>query len=177
MATYKVRRFSLRDLILVLGVCAFPIFTWSLYYFFERLPAWLYYLDLWEIVGIFAYTQLFALVESVTILLTLALAAVLLPVFFRGRFVAVGSVLVLFLAGIAMLVQREDNALRALSPVPLLIAAAIALTLTLLLVLIYRRTRVQSLVEAFAERVSVLLYLYLPISLIGLVVVVIRNMG
>lgn len=139
------------------------------------MPAWLYYLEIWEIISIFAYTQAFALLESIVVLLAVLLAAVILPVLFRGRFVAIGSILVLLTSVLTIFVQHQDNALRTLALVPLLFGLGILLVLVLLLFLIYRQKRVQELVEAFAERVSALLYLYLPMSLIGLVIVVIRN--
>ncbi len=175
MATYK-RIAPWRELMLVFAVCAFPVYSWSIYYFLERMPAWLYYLDSWEVLSIFAYTQVFAFVESLVITLGLLVVAALLPFCFRCHFVAVASVLALLVTVAAVILQFNDDELRALALIPVLLTVGLMGSVIGLLLLVYRQPQVQQRVEALAERLSVLLYLYLPLSLLGLVIVIMRNL-
>lgn len=172
------RKFPARqDVFSVFASCVFLVYSWSILWFLQKLPSWLQYLNPWDNISIFAYTQAFALLESVVILFVLVVLSILLPVrFFRDRFAAQGSVMVFVAACWAVLLRAFDLGLRswglnefllglALSPVP--IGASCAL--------VHCSDRLARAIEAFAERLTVLLYIYVPLGLLSLVLVVARN--
>ena len=87
MAIFRDRLPARQDVVLVFAVCAFPVYSWSILSFFDRLPRWLLHLDPWAVIGIFAYAQMFALLESLSLLLVLLFLSAVLPVrLFRNRF-------------------------------------------------------------------------------------------
>lgn len=177
MATFRRLFPSRRHLALAFAVCAFPVYTWSIYQFIEQVPGWLYYLSVWDVLNIFAYTQLFALAESALLLLGLTLIAALLPArLFRANFVAIGTALVVLTAGWAIAAQYNDGILRTL-PMRLLAVWAVIYAVSILVfyALVQRYDRLSKALTGFAERLLVLLYVYVPVSLVSLGIVIMRN--
>lgn len=145
--------------------------------FFDELPAWLLSLNAWDIAGILAYTQLFALLESAAVLLFLVLLALLLPArFFRDRFVA-HSTLLVFLASIwAIAAQSDSTIIPRFSLDTLFLWLGLYLAFAGISYLVIRRSgRLEKGLGAFAERLTVLLYVYLPVTLLSAIIVIIRN--
>lgn len=178
MATFRERLVSRKEIWLLLAVAALPIYSWSIFFFLERFTGWLYYLSVWEIAGIFAYTQAFALVESLLIVAGVVLLALVLPRrLLRADLVPMGTAIILLSALWAIVAQYNDQILRELSPPMLLLWVGIyALSIVAAWFLLYRSRRVKQLMTSVAERVSILLYLYLPLSLLSLVIVLLRNL-
>jgi hypothetical protein len=166
-----------RDIILVFASCAFPIYSWSFLWFFQKMPSWLQFLNLWDNVSIVAYIQAFALLESLLVLLLLIVLGFLLPApFFRDKFAAQGSVTVFVASCWAVVFQSLRGEVRAWSLGESLFWFALSLlTIGVSCVMIYRLECLERAVGAFAERLTVLLYLYVPLSLVGLIVVAARN--
>jgi hypothetical protein len=167
-----------RESLLVFAVCAFAVYNWSLLQFSEKVPGWLFYLTIWDVLGILAYSLVFALLESGLVVGALWLLAAILPTrFLRERFVAVGVIVVLVTAAFAILAHLNDNLFRQSSLPMLLLWGLIYLgTIAIASFLLARSGRLQSLAMALAERLSVLLIIYLPVSLLSLIVVVVRNL-
>jgi len=142
------------------------------------MPGWLYYLTTWELVGIFAYTQLFALLESLLVGFVLLLAAALLSAFLKPeQAIAFCSLAALLTALGVIAFQYGEEVLRASSPLVLAaVGGAYLLLLGLFGFLIYRHTRWQTGILSLIERLSVLLYIYLPVSLLSGAIVVVRNL-
>ncbi|HSM57161.1 MAG TPA: hypothetical protein VK879_13505 [Candidatus Sulfomarinibacteraceae bacterium] len=178
MATFKERLVSPKEVWLLLAVAALPIYSWSIYHFLERFTGWLYYLTVWEIAGIFAYTQAFALIESLLVVAGVVLMALVLPRrLLRADLVPMGAAVILLSTLWAILAQYNDQVLRELSlPILLLWAGIYLTTIIAAWFLLYRSRRVKQLIHSVAERVSVLLYLYLPLSFLGLLIVLLRNL-
>jgi hypothetical protein len=166
-----------RDIILVLASCAFPIYGWSFLWFFQKMPSWLQFLGFWDNVSVFSYIQAFALLESVLVLLLLIVLGLLLPApFYRDKFAAQGSVTVFVASCWAVVFQNLRGEVRGWSLGEGLFWFALSLlTIGVSCVMIYRLERLERVVGAFAERLTVLLYLYVPLGLVGLIIVVARN--
>lgn len=178
MATFKQRLVSRKEILLVLAAGAFPIYSWAIVLFFERLTGWLYYLNIWEILSIFAYTQLFAFVESLAVVTGIVLLALVLPSrLFRETFVPTGTAIVLLTALWAMVAQFNDSTLRELPMRMLAVWFMLYLaTIVVAWFLLYRSPRLRRAVQTLAERMSVLLYLYIPLSALSLLVILWRNL-
>jgi hypothetical protein len=138
----------------------------------------LLYLGAWDTLGIFAYIQAFALLESSFILSSILILAAVLPArFLRSRFVAQGSAVVLAITFWTVLFQLIfEAAMVAWPPSQFFLWFGLALaSIIVALVLVHRSWRVARVVTGLAERLTVFLYLYLPLGIMGLLVVVARN--
>lgn len=178
MAISKSRRIPRNELILVFAAVAFPVYTWGVIRFLEQLPAWLYYLNVWHVLSIFAYTQVFALVESLLIAVVLVLVAIVLPAgLFRNAFVPTATAIILLNAAWALVIQYNDGALRQLPARQLALwAAAYAISLLTTWFLLRRWRPFRQTLHTLAEKISVLLYLYLLLSAASLLIMLIRNL-
>ena len=163
------------------AACAVPVHTWTTLLYFNQMPGWLVYLSTWDLIGTFAYVQMLALIESLTILLIMVLLAAILPArLFRKQFVAQGSVLAFLHLGWAIVIHLTGIK-PWLSGNPwqskkFLVGITAYLALVIVsYVLVVRYKRVQELVASFAERLLVLLYVYLPMGLFGIAIVIARN--
>lgn len=131
-----------------------------------------------ELISVIAYTQAFALLESVIILLVLLLLGAILPArSFRDRFVAHSSMAVFVTSGwvaVAHYVYSTIPQMR--SPEALLLGLALYLaSIGAFYVLILRYKRLEELIRSFAERLLVLLFVYVSIDVLGIVVVILRH--
>jgi hypothetical protein len=163
---------------LVLAVVAAPVYSWSIYFFLQRMTGWLYFLTMWEVLGIFAYTELVALIESLLITAGLVGLAWLLPERLRRDFVPLATILVLLSAIWAMVAQLNDQVLTNLSGGTLaLLLLLYAATVAGALLLAWRWAGLRRGMATAAERLSVLLYMYLPISVASVVIILARNLG
>jgi hypothetical protein len=171
------RRFPSRgDAIPVFAACVVPVFTWSILQFLYFLPSWLLSMSLGDVLSILAYTLASALLESVSLLLVMILLAAILPArFFRNKFAVLGSVIILLTSACAIVLQYNLSILE--SPRALVVMLALYLaSIAVSYVLVHRFKRVEGLALSFAERLTILLYVYVPLGLIGALVVLLRNL-
>lgn len=166
----------------VFSTLLFFVASWAVYRALWWLPSWLDYLNLWDVSIVLAYTLAYALLESAMLTGVFLLLALILPEhFFKEQFLSQGAALAgLFSLG-ALLVQRRigvifDLALVALIAAPLLILAG-GLFLILATAYLFRRfPRLRIFIEGLAERMTIFAYLYIPLGLIGVGVVIVRNL-
>ncbi len=169
MGTFRSRLISHENIVFVFAACVVPIYSWSILIFFKELPYRLQALPAWDLVGIFAYSQIFALLESGMILLIPVLGAAILPArFLRDRFVAQGSVLVLLTLGwlIVGMLGLFSN---------FWWVSLYLISMGLSYILIYRYKRLEQFINSFTERLTVLLYVYIPVTLLSVIIVILRN--
>jgi len=161
----------------VFGLLVFAVFSWSIRGFLYKLSAFLLYHNLGDIFGIFSYMMGIALLESAIIMLVLLSLAVILPKeWFRTRFGYKASLLTL-VAGSTMIYLQSILTFRLPSVRTLILLLAIPLAVWI--VLLFLVTKVKSfrvVLDFVLDRVSVFLYLYVPLGIIGLVVVAFRNL-
>lgn len=171
-----------RELLPVFSVLVFLVYSWALYRFSWYLPSWIEYLSIGSILIIAAYTVGFALVESTLVLGLFVLAcAVLPPRVFRDQFAAQGSLLALASGAGAVLVQRQVSMIYRWEVWQVFAYSAAALLGCLALVLFSawafkRYQRLLNLANTLAERMTIFAYLYVPLGLLGLFVVILRNL-
>jgi hypothetical protein len=165
------------EIIAAFAICAVVVYSWPIFLFLDRVPGWLFHLELPKILSIFAYTQAFALFESLVVLGGLLLATVLLPTrLFRHHFVGSAGAVVLVLTAWAIAAQRYDDLIRTWSTQVLLSWLLVALASVVLALLLVRRSAaLERSIVALAQRLTAFLYLYLPISFVSLATVLVRN--
>jgi hypothetical protein len=140
--------------------------------FFKKVPHWSLFLNTWDMIGVFAYTQVFALLESTMIMLALVFLGVILPArFLRDRFAAHGSMIVLLTSGWVVADQSDVIFFFATLLWPSLYLASVGVSY----LLIYLCKRLEESMNSFAERLTVLLYVYIPIAFLSVVIVILRN--
>lgn len=99
----KSRLPDLASLTSVYAIIVVMFYGWSLIAFIWKLPSWLNYLSVGELLVILAYTLTSGLFESLSILGVLTLAAIILPGrLLRQDFIVRGVVIVVCLAGFGM---------------------------------------------------------------------------
>ena len=93
---------------LVMSACIFPIHIWVTIVYLYNFPSLILKANIWQILGVLAYTLVFAFIESLLLFGFLALAAAFLPrMLFRERFVYMGTLLALIIPGFALLVNTQ----------------------------------------------------------------------
>jgi hypothetical protein len=164
-------------MVLMFGVCAFPVHVWAIVNLLRELPAWLLRLSIWELIGVISYVLVFALVESVAFLVALLVLAALLPAkLLRDRFVAVGTMLVVITTAWAIAAHYNADAIRLWGLRQFALWGALYLVSVLVgWALVYRFKRLQGIVVAVAERLVVLSAAYVVLDLLGVGIVVLRN--
>jgi hypothetical protein len=163
-------------------VCLFPVHIRAYLVFFYALPSYLLYIDIWGILGIFAYVQLLALLESLLFLAGLLFTNISLPrEWFRQKFLPQGTVVMLasFLWIIPLHYQNQIVGSLSYNLFYYYILVAIwALSFLAVIIGAARRLRrkpgFEKFIRALAERLSPLSILYLAVDLLALIIIAIR---
>ncbi len=162
----------------VFAVIAFLVYGWTTVIFLWKIPSWIQFLILGEILAVFAYSMTAALLESLAILCVLLVVCLILPArWMRDVFVTRGTTAAVFMLGSIMLYMYRFSVVGYSFISSLLPWTVAGLVLTLLLTFLSARLR--GVVRAAAwisDRVTVFLFLLIPISLVSLVVVIYRNL-
>lgn len=165
------------EIISVLGVSVFVCHSWSIRSFLNDLPSLLLYFRSSEIAVIFAYMMAVALLESLLITAGLALAAAFLPSsWLKDGFAYKGLIFVLIGSIAAILLQKN---LRYEFPSTQMLVLHSIVPLTLIagfIVLSQVWSPLRRLLLDIQDRLSIMLYVYVPLGLISFIVVVFRNL-
>lgn len=162
----------------VYAVAVFLVYSWTLYASFWKVPSWLFFLNMGQILSIYAYSLVFDLVESVLLFTGMILINFLLPsAWWKEKFLVRSiSFLIIFLGAIMLRLHiyrdpslREEFALT--QKIWWLYTSAVLLLGVWLLPKI--KLWAQAL-EIFADRCLIFLYIYLPLTVISILVVIVR---
>jgi hypothetical protein len=176
LAIFRSRLPSKQAIFYALVACVFIVQVWSIIAVLRAIPSWILYMNIGELIGTFAYTQAFALVESLLVLTGLLVLAFILPgKLFKDRFVAQGS-LVVFLAAIWAIVSHiYGQNLGIWSSRRFLMWSALLVLLAVVASgFVYRFKGLQRLLEAIVERLSVLSTIYMVVDIISILIVLSR---
>ena len=173
---------NINEVLPVFSLILFLLFSWILYRLFWHTPSWLYYLKIKNIAIIYSYALSYALFESLIFILFIIFLSLILPVqIFKSNFIAQGSAVVIYICTAAILVQRKMRVIYLLDLWELIVFPIVFLISIFAFILITnfifkRFKQLSKWVEIVAERISVFLYIYIPVSIIGAAVVFIRNL-
>jgi hypothetical protein len=157
------------------AMIVFIVYGWTSVAFFWKVPSWLYFLDLGEIAAILAYILSSALLESVILLLLFVLASQALPSsWLRDKYVLRSSII--FCTLTFWVVSLNLSSLIELPTTRDFLTLAIGFPLTagLGIVLADRIPRLQRFLDYISNQLTVFLYLWLPLSLAGILILIIR---
>ncbi len=168
---------SWAQVIPVYGVIVIMVYAWTLLWFFWKVPGWLYYLNVGEILSTLAYEFASNFAESLIVLCVPLLLALVLPrKWFRDVFIARGAALCMSALGYMMLLAYQFND-KDTYPAAFLKPWTLLLVLIGIAMVVYLSGRVallRKVLEALADRLSIFAYILVPLSLISLLVVIIR---
>lgn len=155
----------------VLACIVFLEYSWSILFFLYEVPAWLKFLHGDEVLVLFCYTLAGNLIESLFVLSLLWIASMVLPLEdFRHRFDLWGS-LISVAAFLPLMVYWTVVFPRYIYFSLLFVL----LSVSLLTFLTTRTPWFAGLLLRSVERLKGFLYIYVPLSLVALVVVLFRN--
>ena len=175
---FKDRLPSRAAILQVYAIIALMIYGWTIGAFFWKFPSWLFFLTVGDILVLFAYAMVSALFESLILLGILLLVCLLLPAaWMRDSFATRGTSAAVFGIGflMAITVRFTADIYSWISDLPLWLLAGLAATV----LFTFASARVRAAVRAAAwisDRAVVLLFLFTPVSLVSLVVVLYRNL-
>jgi hypothetical protein len=152
------------------------IYTWTILWFFWRLPGWLYFLTIGEVLMVFAYSMMTNLFESLLILcLPLGLSLVLPRKWFSDVFTARSIVVVAITLAYTVYIlnqfgSRDDYPNNVIRLIPAVLLFSVALAF-----FIGKSGTLVKAIDFFAERTIVFLYIAIPVSLVSLLIVAART--
>jgi len=159
----------------VYAVIASMLFAWSLLLFFWYLPSWLHFMTIGDVIAVFSYVMAASFFESLTFLLFLLLLCFSLPSnYLRNEFIARGTSITLCVIGLIMIYLRVNNTyitnilFSRFGIWPTLVAVAVSLLLT-------KIHQVRWALISLSDRLTIFLYILIPLSLFSLLVIIIRN--
>ena len=165
----------------------FCVYSWSIIIFFWDIPSFLLRYSIAEIIGYAAYQFMFALFESVIVTTFIALLSFILPVkFIRNTLQASGTALVFALAINAIFFKelfKIINRATDLFSLNTLIVTQIVIGLFVFSLIVIppsfviasKKEKVERSINKFIDNLSVLVSLYVFLSVIGIIVVIARN--
>jgi len=172
---------SFPEIIPVFSFGLLIIFSWTLYRFFWHVPSWLYYLKILDLFIIAAYTLSFAFFESLFFIIFIIFLSILFPArFLKHKFIVQGSTITIYISIAAIALQRKMRILYSLDLLELIIYPLL-FALSLILLIIFssffydKFEKISQLVKSISDRITIFLYLYIPISIISFFVVIFRN--
>jgi len=135
-------------------------------------------MSVWDMIGVMAYPLSFALLESILVLAGLLIVAVTLPSkLYRNWFVSQSTVIIFLVSVWAVFLQIYGQDWGMWSYRGLLIGLLpLVMMIILLAILNARFNKLQKTIEALAERMIVLGFLYVIIDIVFLLVLIIRNL-
>lgn len=177
MNLIRTRLPSRNEIIAVFSVAVFACHSWTMLGFFNKLSSFLLYFTVGEILSIFAYMMSVALLESIAVTILLVLLSVILPPgWLREGFAYKGFVIIAIATAASILFQKllpDDYP----STLMLAVSAVVPIVLIVALIAVGQAfPRLRSLLLDIQDRISIMLYIYVPIGIISLMVVFIRNL-
>lgn len=174
-----IRRLPGKDAMMsVLAVISFLVYGWTLVVFLWKVPSWILFLTLGEILVILAYSMTSALLESLSVLFILLLLNLLLPArWMRNVFVTCGTTAAIFGLG-SIMVFLYRYSITGYGIISNLIPWSLAgLGITILMTYVATQVRpISWFTRWISDRMLIFLYLFIPLSLVSLGVVIYRNL-
>ena len=169
---------ALKDIVSVYAVVSFIIQMWAIHLLIEQLPAWSNYLYVSEILSVIAYRIAESFVECLFVLFLLLFFSFILPArFLRDVFITRGSAIAIcFLSSIILFWKRFDS-----DPGVIManyLQTWTGVTIVLAIVFSYFSAKVDAISDFLnwvSERMTIFLYPLIPISLVSILTVLMRN--
>ena len=167
-----------RSITSVYAVAVFMVYSWTLLASFWKVPSWLFFLKIREILSVYAYAFVIDFAESLVLLFFMLLVGLLLPRrWWNVEFKAFGTLWIIVLMGSMMLQLYTNRAPEGWEEFvygkwtwwgyTVLLGFALSMAFA-------RLAWLRKGLESLSERLVVFLYLYLPLTVLSIFVVVAR---
>jgi hypothetical protein len=158
--------------------CSFPIFVYTIPHTLVYVSQWLLRLTIWETLSVISYLLATAIIESVLFFLLVLVLVMIVPRRFYDGFLiplaaAFSTLSILFVVFLNL--TQERSILRGNFTGTLIGLAVYLLLLGLTYVVLRRNQRITTILSGLIDRLMPLALLYALFAVIGLVVVVTRN--
>jgi hypothetical protein len=153
----------------------FLLYGWTSFVFLWKLPGWLYFLNFEEIAVIGAYILVTSLFQSLVVLFLFLFASLVLPSrWLSSKFLVRASILIYsFTFWVALFDLKYGNELPTRADL-LAVAVGFPLTVGLGSLLTNKISFIKTFLNALADRLVVFLYLWIPLSVIAVIIVILR---
>lgn len=183
LETLRLRLPSREQVRLLFLAILVPVNFWALVIFLQELPAYILRMNAWDITGILAYVLTIALADSLILLFFITVIMLLLPVSFRKHHYTTAGTLIAYLTIFWLVLIQYQDTIGARLPIVQqhwfiwVWLAALLTGISAAAYLLTRSEKLEQLVRAFVDRLSLLSTLYLFLNLAGLLVVLGRNLS
>ena len=168
----------MKQLTPVYAVIVAFVYIWSAFQFFWRIPSWLKFSSLNEIAVMYCYVASVNLFESLTILAIIVVVFLLLPVKWGyDQYIIKASLMAA--VGLGILAYRDYGVYpeKVFYELPLYQLAVFGTIEAFILVFPFNKIPILSrIVESLADRFVIFLYVTIPVSILSLTVVILRNL-
>jgi hypothetical protein len=175
-AWFKKHVPEFQQILAVYGVVVFIVYGWTIYWYLWKLPSWLYFMSISEILTVLAYAMVVNFLESLIVIAVPIVVSLALPVsWFRDQFVAKGTIMLIILLALLMEYVTLITALINIPPgmgVDVLLAI---LGIVAAVFLVGRLGFLRKVIEEIAYRAVIFVYIFVPLTAVSFLVVVIRN--
>ncbi len=173
---FKRRLPARSETVLVFAMAVFLVFSWALRNIFFQYPSYILSYNVLDILAIVSYEMGFAMLESALVMVfVLALAFILPGKWFKEGFSYKGSFAILSLAAVSIYMQAVMTNQPKISWLGLQLGRGFVLWLIAVLMSHYVPL-VRKIVLDILDRLTIFLYVYVPIGMISLLVVIVRNL-
>ena len=178
MSVLKDRLPQLQQIIPVFAVTSMMFFGWTAFRFSQKLPSLLLYLGLDEIISIYSYALTTDFLESMIYSIVISVVGFVLPKrLFRESFIARGSLLSLLGVGYLMYLAFIVGQSKSMEfPWDVIVwAPAWAVAILLASIVLPFIAPIRTVVESFADRAIIFLYILMPLSAVSILIVIVNQ--
>lgn len=159
----------------VYSMIVMVIYSWTMVWFFWKFPSWLNFLSIWEILKVLCYSIATNLLESLVVMVPFLVLAVILPrKWFLDDFVSRSVPPILIGLGYMMYLANQFQGKEDYPSDVLHLVPVVTLAILVAVIIVGRIDFLRRLIENFADRAIILLYISIPLSLFCLLVVLIQ---
>lgn len=178
MAIFKNRFKSRGEILALFAATSLPIFAWAIALLVIYASQYILRLNLWETMGVVAYVLGYALLETLIVFAIVMAILLILParlhsnktVPLTATYLVLTTVLVVYLN-----VTQEVAIVRGNYTETLIALAVYVLLMIVATILIRRSDRLASLIRSLLDRLVPLALLYGFVALVGVIIVIFRN--
>jgi hypothetical protein len=176
MEFLKARLPDRRSIIGVYATAVFLVYGWTLLASFWKVPSWLYFLKISDILSVYAYAFVVDFAESLILLFIVLLIGAILPRrWWNSHFIATGIVWIAVPMGSIMLRLYTNRTPDMWEDFVYNQWAWWGYTLLLGLLLSFLFSRVgwlRKALEGVSDRLTVFLYIYLPVTFLSVILII-----
>lgn len=176
---FKERLPSLAQILPVYAVIMLMVYTWTLLWFFWKVPSWLFFMNAGDILSVLPYLLATNLAESLVVLCgPLFLSLVLPKTWFHDVFVGRGAALSIAVLGYMMYLANQFKNKSDYPTLSLqLWSVLLALAGIAVLGYLFGQFRVlRRIIELISDRVTIFVYIFVPLSILSVLVIIVRSL-